>query len=263
MKNKYNIKQIILLLLIFIIIGAVISSFIYKNKTVITITPENNVINEKIEVEKIKEPKIFNLCYYNYKKVDSGFYDKSWLKLIISEEKIKGEFNNIPAEKDSKVGLFDGTVGPLEQKIMSRRATVWWDSFAEGMNVKEELSIVFGDGSATVGFGEMIDRGDGVYVYKDKENLTYLDSMSQIDCETLDEKISVEKYIKESISTIATNKPVLGGTWYIVSVVANTTGHNGEVTYEDGHIQSKAIFTYEYQKNPQSITVTKFEIIKN
>ncbi len=260
MENKFKIKQIILIVLIFIIVGAVISGFIFKKKSITIIAPENNIVTENSNTEKAEEPKIFNLCYSNYKKTDSGFYDKSWIILNIEGEKIKGEFNNIPAEKDSKVGLFEGTVGPLEQKIMGRRANVWWNSLAEGMNVKEELEIVFGDGSASVGFGEMVDRGDGVYVYKDKTNLTYSEQMSQIDCETLDEKVFTEKYIKENINIIATNKPVLGGTWYTISVVANPPSHNGEIIYEDGHIQSKANFTYEYQKNPQIITVTKFEI---
>jgi hypothetical protein len=263
MKNKFKIKQIILLLLIIIIVTAVISNFIYNNKSVVITVQEDNIVTENIIMEKVEQLKVFNLCYYDYKKIDNGFYDKSWLKLIISGEKIKGEFNNIPAEKDSKIGLFGGTVESLDQKIMGRRATVWWDSLAEGMNVKEELAIVFGDGSATVGFGEMIDRGDGVYIYKDKENLTYLNSMNQIDCDTLDEKVLVEKYIKENISTIATNKPVLGGAWYTISVIANGTDHNGKVIYEDGHIQSNAIFSYEYQKNPQLITVTEFEITKD
>ena len=154
------------------------------------------------------------------------------------------------------------TAGPLLPEIKGRRATVWWDSFAEGMNVKEELAIQFGDKSATVGFGEMIDRGDGVYVYKDKKELYYVKSIDQIDCEMLDEKLFAEKYVKDNIKTIATNKPVLGGSWYVISVVANPIAHTGEVVYEDGHIQSKASFTYTYNKNPQSVTVTEWEVTK-
>ena len=263
MKNKYKIKQIILIILIIVIIGGVISNIIYKKKTAVIVTIDNNIITEnKTAEEKPENPNIFNLCYYNSDKTDKGLYDISWLKLNISGDKINGEFNNILAEKDSKVGLFEGTVGPLIQNIMGRKATVWWNSFAEGMNVKEELAIVFGDGSATVGFGEMINRGDGVYVYKNKENLTYSKSMGQIDCETLDEKILVEKYIKENIKTIATNSPVLGGNWHTISVIANPIAHSGEVTYEDGHIQSKAKFIYNYEKNTQVVAITNFKLIK-
>jgi len=73
------------------------------------------------------------------------------------------------------------------------------------------------------------------------------------------EKLFAEKYITDNIGTIATNKPVLGGSWYVVFIIVNPITHTGEVTYEDGHIQSKASITYLYQENPQSITITKWE----
>jgi hypothetical protein len=138
------------------------------------------------------------------------------------------------------------------------------DAQAEGMSNTEELIIKFGEGSATVGFGEMVDSqiGDGVYVYKDKTKLTYIDAMSQMDCQTLDEKLFAENYIRDNISTIATNKAKLGGKWYVISLKVDTVGKTGEVTYEDGHIQSKAVFTYTYQENPQTVAVTKWEVSK-
>ena len=255
MKNKFISKQVIIVALIIIIIGAVVYSININKKPLVMAPTDNNVIN----IVK-KEP--IEMCYYLANKTNNGFYDTAWLKLNILGEKVTGEFRNLPAEKDSKIGSFEGTVGPLDQKIMARTATVWWNSLAEGMNVKEELTILFGDGSATVGFGEMVNRGDGVYVYKDKTKLTYIKSMSQIDCVTLDEKLFTEKYIMDNIKTLATNKPVLGGTWHVTSVIASPIAHNGEVTYEDGHIQSKANFIYTYQNNPQNVTITTFKVIK-
>lgn len=244
--------------IVIIIILAVVLVFIgLKDKKEVTINPGGN---NGEQVGETKEP--IQMCYYRTTPTDRGFSDVVWLKLNIWDEKITGEFQHLPAESDSKVGTFEGTVGALDQKIMGRRASVWWDSFAEGMNVKEELLIEFGDGGATVGFGEMIDRGDGVYVYKDKTNLYYIDQMSQMDCEFLDEKLFAEKYVRDNIKDIATNKAVLGGTWYVTTVNVITATHTGEVTYEDGHIQSKANFTYTYQKDPQSITITKFEVKK-
>ena len=77
---------------------------------------------------------------------------------------------------------------------------------------------------------------------------------------TVDEKTFVETYIKSNIVTIATNSAVLGGTWYVVSTELNIEANTGEVTYEDGHIQSTATFAYLYQENPQSVTVTKWEV---
>lgn len=259
MEQKYTTKKIIIIVLIVVILGAIAFSFYPKKDSVIL--PINNIAEEPAIVIN-EEPQIYKLCYSKSDLGNSGFYDKAWLKLNIQGDKISGEFHNLPAESDSKIGSFEGTVGPLIQEIMGRKALVWWNSFAEGMSVKEELAIEFGDGSATVGFGEMVDRGDGVYVYKDKENLNYIKSMSQTDCDTLDEKLFVEKYIRENIKTVATNSPVLGGSWYTTAVSVNPSGKNGEVTYEDGHIQSKASFTYTYTSRPENITIVEFKVTK-
>ena len=259
MNNTFKIKEIIIFVLLVIIIGALALSFKINKKQANIPEKTDTVTDTTVPQQPI------NLCYYRGDKTTSGYYDIAWLKLSTmgsADNTVTGEFRNLPAEKDSKIGTFEGTVGPVNQSTMSRTANVWWNSEAEGMSVKEELSIKFGDGSATAGFGEMINRGDGVYVYKDKTNLTYLKQMDQIDCQTLDEKLYVEKYVKDNIKTIATNKPVLGGSWYTITVTANPISHSGEVTYEDGHIQSKANFIYTYQNNPQSITFTKFEVIK-
>lgn len=251
MENRHKIQQVVLITFIIIIaLGIFLGTRLKKD---IKIIDNGANTEEKAPIE---------LCYYRGDKTSGGFYDVAWLKLNILGDKVTGEFNNLPAESDSKIGKFEGTVEPLVPEIIGRRATVWWDSLAEGMNVKEELAIEFDDGSATAGFGEMVDRGDGVYVYKDKTNLYYIKGMSQIDCVTLDEKLFTEKYVRDNIKTIATNKPVLGGSWYVISIVANPLAHNGEVVYEDGHIQSKANFIYTYSKNPQSITVTKWEVVK-
>ena len=257
MENIYKTKKIIIIaLIIIVVIGVLVFSIRNKKETIIN--PENDSsINKNIE-----EQKPISLCYYRGDKTIQGFYDIAWLKLNIMGDKVTGEFYNLPAEKDSKVGEFTGTVLPVDPMIINRKATVWWNSRAEGMEVTEELAIEFGDKSATVGFGEMVDSqlGDGIYLYKDKSNLYYIDSMGQMDCKLLEEKLFAEKYIRDNIKTIAINKPVLGGSWYVISVVTNPVTHTGEVTYEDGHIQSTATFAYLYQENPQSVTVTEFKV---
>lgn len=247
---RYNITKAVIIILIFLVIGAVILN--EYSKKVPTITNSDNIITNQTENTKI--------CYYNSTSIDEVYYDESWIKLYIVGDKVTGEFNTIPAQKDSKVGTFEGTVTPLGQATNERYANVWWDSFAEGMKVKEELSILFGDVSASIGGGELIDRGDGVYIYKDKSNLKYLNSLNQIDCKLLNEKISIQKYIRDNIKTIATNKPVLGGSWYVLSVNAIPATHTGKVTYEDGHMQSQANFTYTYDEKSQSVSITKWEI---
>jgi len=145
---------------------------------------------DKLKPEPTKDfPKEVAMCFYSSNQASGNLFDAAWVKMNILGEKVTGEFYNLPAEKDSKIGMFEGTVGPLNQASMSRTANVWWESLAEGMAVREELVIEFGEGSAVALFGEMADRGDGVYVYKDKTKLTLGAVLWQIDCEQLDKNL--------------------------------------------------------------------------
>ncbi len=242
---------IVFIVLICFLVGVVLGGFwLIKNN-------KNKIKDENTNQVIVKEP--VSLCYFYSNKTDSGLYDKASIRLDINGENVTGEFNNYPAEKDSKIGTFSGTVGPLDPKIMGRTAKLWWNSLAEGMQVKEELNIEFGDGSASALYGEMVDRGDGVYIYKDKTELSFGPSLGQISCEDLDKINAVEKYVKDNIKTIATNKPVLGGSWYVTSIFVNYTLNEGTITYEDGHIQSKATFEYKFDSNTKNVTIENFK----
>jgi hypothetical protein len=53
------------------------------------------------------------------------------------------------------------------------------------MSAQEQVKIIFGEGVASVGFGEMVDRGDGVYVYKDPKNIKYTLELNDVACSNL------------------------------------------------------------------------------
>ena len=72
----------------------------------------------------------------------------------------------------------------------------------------------------------------------------------------------VEGDSQYNIKTIATNDPVLGGSWYVISIETVPSYNKGVIVYEDGHIQSKANFEYTYKEYAEEIKVTKFEIIE-
>lgn len=211
-------------------------------------------------VQNDPETKSIDMCYQYSKETSSGFSDRAWLKMNILGDKVSGEYQNLPAEKDSKIGKFSGTVGKMDPNIGGRIANVWWDSFAEGMTVKEQLNIEFGEGSAVALFGEMIENEDGSYIYKDSTKLTSGFQMSQTSCEALDDKIIVEKYIRENIKNIAPEKAVLGGSWYITSVDVNPSMKTGDMTYEDGHIQGKSSFNYV--RNDKEVSINLVQSIK-
>lgn len=235
-------KKILIYIVLFVAIIVGIVFFVLKNK-------------EKYVVVISKEP--IRICYQYSKQTSRGFVDRMWLQMNISGDKVTGEYQSLLAEKDSKVGKFSGTVGPMNPKTSSRIADVWWDSEGEGMSVTEQLKIEFGEGSAVGLGGEMMDRGDGTYVYKDATPLTPGPQMSQIDCELLQDQNLVDKYVRDNINTIVPEKPVLGGTWYATVVNINPSTKSGTMilTYEDGHIQRKAEFSYTI--NDGKVTVKK------
>ncbi len=233
-------KKILIYIVLFVVVVVGVVFFIIKNK-------------EKEAVIIPKEPIV--MCYQYSKDTSNGFPDRAWLKMSILGNKVTGEYQNLPAKTDSLVGTFTGTVGPMDPKISGRVADVLWDTFGEGMHATEQLKIEFGEGSAVVFFGEMVDRGDGVYMYKDTTKLTPGFQMSQTDCESLDDKIIVEKYIRENIKTIVPEKPVLGGSWYATSINVNPSMKTGTMTYEDGHIQGSKSFSYVRNNNEVKINL--------
>ncbi len=86
-----------------------------------------------------------------------------------------------------------------------------------------------------------------------------------IPCGKMEKERVVEKYLKENISNISTQKEVLGGKFYITKI--DWVGNNsGTIEYEDGHILLKASFDYEIQTNNQnndySIIINNFKIVE-
>lgn len=108
--------------------------------------------------------------------------DSANIIMNINGDKVDGEFNWIPAEKDKKVGKFTGDISKIDSNQTTRTLDVFWDSYGEGMRVKEELKIIMDETIASPGFGEMKDRGDGVYVYSNPENINYDLNLSLTSC---------------------------------------------------------------------------------
>lgn len=108
--------------------------------------------------------------------------DKATIVMDISGSEVTGNFNWLPAEKDKKTGPFKGTISAVDPMMMARTIDAFWETSAEGMTATEELKIIMGEGNAAAGFGEMKDRGDGVYVYADPEHLSYVPNLTDTDC---------------------------------------------------------------------------------
>ena len=249
-----SMKKIIISIITIIVVTAIITLIIITGK------------NKPISTEVITQPtdvaieKTIPLCFYYEKQTARGFYDIAWLKLNITGDTVIGEFRNLPAEKDSKRGTFSGKVGSVDKMAMARTADVWWDSMAEGMQVREQLKIIFGEGTAQAAFGEMIDRGDGVFVYKDSNKFTLGYPMTDVACDDLDDRIIVENYIRVNIKNLAPEKAVLGGSWYAMNIRINPSEKTGTMEYEDGHIAGKASFNYV--RNGETVEINSIKKIK-
>lgn len=225
------------ILLFIVVIGIILGVFYFLNK--------KEAVAPAVVPPIVTDTTPLELCFAKFGVPDkNGSADKYTLRLILNGEQATGELNFLPAEKDRKTGEFEGTVGPVDKVMMARTADLWWFTFAEGMNIKEELKIIFGESMASVGFGEMIDRGDGVYVYKDPKNISYTLDLTKVSCTDLVERVNVESYLRENIITLSPIKAVLGGTWYVVSNTIDLEKNSGTVVYEDGHIQEERNFSY-------------------
>jgi len=78
----------------------------------------------------------------------------------------------------------------------------------------------------------------------------------------LNEKAMVEDYVRANIKDVATDKAVLGGTWYVVSINVDEVANRGQVVYEDGHIQSVGVFDYKFNIATGAVTIEQFEVVQ-
>jgi|GEM_PF-788817 len=216
------------------------------------------------EEQEIAGETFQSLCFYQENNLESGFQDRTWLRVENTTNQtgilsVTGEYVYLPAEKDSKRGKFIGSVSLNPEDQTYLKTNTLMTAVAEGMTTAEEFYFEFNPIEAKIGFGEMVDRGDGVYVYANKENINYSQILPSISCDELTEKITVEKYVRENIQTLFSEEPVLGGTWYVVNLVIDSQANSGIVTYEDGHIQNITSFVYEY--SDQGVVILSSENI--
>ena len=126
--------------------------------------------------------KPIKLCFYGETKTMNGLADVSLVTMSLLGNSVSGELQTLPAEKDSKVGSFSGTVSAVDKTSMARTIEALWNTTGEGMQAQEQLKVVFGEGTVQAGFGEMVDNGKGIYEYKDPTKITYGQIMTDIDC---------------------------------------------------------------------------------
>lgn len=138
---------------------------------------------EVVSNEATPQTQLERLCFAaSFPYGDQGFSDKYALTVIVEGEEAGGELLFVPAEKDSKTGVFSGVVSMSNIDSQERALSAFWETNGEGMKVTEELKITFTKDLAKIGFGEMVDRGDGVYVYSNA--VDYSLELPMVVCDT-------------------------------------------------------------------------------
>ncbi len=244
-----TLQRIFTLLVVIIVIVVVIGLVRAPKVTVPEAEPIVN--NPVVAIEKQ------NVCFYSEKGITATRADIAWLKATIDGNQISGELKNLPSEKDSKVGLFDGTIASADAAGV-RKVDAIWQTRAEGMETPEQLIVNISADKAEVGFGEMVDRGDGTYVYKTPNAIPYFSSIPSVPCTELNERIAVELYVRNYVAAMTAPKATLGGKWYVTSLSLDLKEKKGSVAYEDGHAQKKSSFDYSVSSE-NNVTVTNFK----
>jgi hypothetical protein len=252
-ERGFKIRKILIIFLIVVTAIAIFFNLVSDYRT----KDKNSEIKESAPLNESASEKEF--CYYRSSASVPDYFDVAWLKIKENDNLVSGEFRNLPTETDSKIGLFEGKIVGFDEENKIKKTEVIWDTFAEGMFAKEELIIDYNDYYVITYFGELYNRGDDVYVFKDKNNLYPQKKMEYLDCSELEEKLLIEEYVRENIKNLSETKEVLGGSWYATKIEIDNTNNSGKVWYEDGHIAQKAKFNYNYNSETRVIEITSFE----
>lgn len=235
-------KKIFYLLIALLLI--LVAIFVFQNNRNIPLA------DEPLEEVSVVEP--ISLCFVKYgEKQESGFYDKFTLRMNLdnANQTVTGYLKILPAEKDASLGSFEGSVTPVDRYSMSRTIDSVWTREGEGRTEKSQLRIIFGEGTANIGFGAMKENPDGSYSYEDLTKVDYSTTLSDYSCSDLDEREAVEEILWKNINELSPVSPVLGGKFYVVSMDLDLATNSGSLVYEDGHVQEKRDFSYEVVEN--------------
>ncbi len=124
------------------------------------------------------------LCFVKEQKtIDGTSSDIFAAKVNREGDIVTGEIKSIPSFKDSKVGPLEATIVSVDIETRENMTNGWWDTFGEGMTAREQLWMNFDGGNLRLAFGEMKDRGDGVYVHSKNKDL-YWENAPAVDCDT-------------------------------------------------------------------------------
>ncbi|MCC6198920.1 hypothetical protein IT401_01790 [Candidatus Nomurabacteria bacterium] len=163
-------KTVSILFFTLFLLGAIIFSFQQQK--------EKFLPPSRLPEEVVPSPISTNRCY----EWTTPEGDRAALRIVSLDGELTGSFNWLPAEKDSKTGIFDGALTEESTEDGLSVAELWWHTKGEGVTATEQLFVQFDEQRARTGFGEMKDRGDGTFVYANLSDISYMPEMAAIAC---------------------------------------------------------------------------------
>ncbi len=132
----------------------------------------------KESIAETKEPEetvlTTNYCFLSSTGVDANYQDTTSVKLTIIGKEVTGNYNWIPAGKDSARGTLTGT---FDNKII----TAVYDYVIEGSNQKEEMIFKMEVNQLLIKRGELTEVG-GILKLKDPATATFSEVIPRVIC---------------------------------------------------------------------------------
>ena len=177
---KYTARILLLLIAVLIVVMVV-------NSTSSTSTPETTVDNQ-IETNDLTSQTI-ERCYAHkdLQEIDeeTTLYGFSFLRATINGMQVEGSYENYPAEKDAMYGSFMGEVN-VDANSGAYLLTTLYAYSAEGMENTEEKYFILNTDQAYVGYGQMSQNDNGLYMYEDPTMVDFTYTIPMVSCEKYD-----------------------------------------------------------------------------
>jgi hypothetical protein len=229
-KHTYTIIFVafIVLIIIFLILeDRKISQISDESNTTDAVNLTNNTNNQNFDGK---------YCYTYLQKAtpEAPYAVEEHIFMSVVGDIVTGEKTGTQKGPDMTNGYYGALTGTKKGNDIE----VIYAYTVEGSQNKEKELYVMSENSLDKKRYSLLEK-NGMLV-PDLNSTVRIISYAQESCE----KYFVENYLKENIVTLSPIKPILGGSWYVVSVTVNTINSTGEVVYEDGHVQEKRDFTY-------------------
>src|SRR5690606_23769906 len=117
---------------------------------------------------------------------ETTLYGFSFLRANINGMEVEGTYENYPAEKDAMYGSFMGEVN-VDTNSGAYLLTTLYSYSAEGMENTEEKYFILNTDQAYVGYGEMSEQDNGLYMYSDPTMVDFTYTIPMVSCEKYDE----------------------------------------------------------------------------